>query len=319
MQKKNNIALIAVGGNSLLSDKVAPSIEEQYRQICETASHIADIIELGFQVCITHGNGPQVGFMLLRSELATKYGSLHPEPLVACVADTQGSLGWHIQQALANELKKRKKSSKVACVITQVEVSEEDSGFSNPEKFIGGFFQEEEVEDIKKANPSWVLKEDSGRGWRRVVPSPKPVDIVELDAIKSLLASKYNVIAAGGGGVPVVAHKSGELLGVDAVIDKDLVSSLLAYELGAEVFIISTGVEKICVNYKSPEEKEIGEISAEDLAKSYDAGQFPPGSMGPKVEAALDFIKKGGKRVIITSPENLKKAFLGKAGTHVVP
>ena len=314
---QREIAVIAIGGNSLISEKSKKSVEDQYDAICATVAHIADVIESGRRVIITHGNGPQVGFIMLRSEIARKNAGMHPVPLVSCVADTQGAIGWQIQQALSNELKKRGNGSKVVSLVTQVRVDAKDPGFSAPDKFVGEFYEESEIEALKKQNPEWVLKEDPGRGWRRVVPSPVPQEIVELDAIRALLDDGFNLVTVGGGGIPVVQNGSGGLKGVDAVIDKDLASRLLANELGADVLIISTGVEKVCVNFGKPDQKALGNVTAAEMQAYYDQGQFPAGSMGPKVKAALDFLENGGKKVIITSPEHLKAAISNQGGTHI--
>lgn len=314
----SNLAVIAIGGNSLISEKNKKSVEDQYDAICKTVTHIADVIESGRQVIITHGNGPQVGFIMLRSELARKTNGMHPVPLVSCVADTQGAIGWQIQQALANELKGRKNNGKVVSLVTQVRVDADDPGFTAPDKFVGEFYDDAEVPGLKAQNPEWVLKQDSNRGWRRVVPSPEPKEIVEIDAIRALLDGGFNLVTVGGGGIPVVQNGTGDLRGVDAVIDKDLASRLLANELGAGTLVISTGVEKVCINYGKPDQKALGTVTAAELRALYDQGQFPAGSMGPKVKAALDFLENGGERVIITSPENLKAAINNQGGTHVV-
>lgn len=313
----SNLAVIAIGGNSLISEKNKKSVEDQYDAICKTVTHIADVIESGRQVIITHGNGPQVGFILLRSELARKNNGMHPVPLVSCVADTQGAIGWQIQQALANELKARKNNGKVVSLVTQVRVDADDPGFAAPDKFVGEFYDDAEVPALKSQNPDWVLKQDSNRGWRRVVPSPAPQEIVELDAIRALLNDGFNLVTVGGGGIPVVSNGNGSLRGVDAVIDKDLASRLLANALGAGTLIISTGVEKVCINFGKPDQKALDNVTAAELRAYYEQGQFPAGSMGPKVKAALDFLDNGGEKVIITSPEYLKVAINGEGGTHI--
>lgn len=314
----SSLAVIAIGGNSLIREKNKKSVEDQYDAICKTVTHIADVIESGLQVIITHGNGPQVGFILLRSEIARKNNGMHPVPLVSCVADTQGAIGWQVQQALTNELRRRGNGGKVVSLVTQVRVDENDPGFASPDKFVGEFYDDAEIDGLKSQNPGWVLKQDSNRGWRRVVPSPSPREIVELDAIRALLQDGFNLITVGGGGIPVVRNEKGDLRGVDAVIDKDLASRLLANELRAAKLIISTAVEKVCINYGKPDQKELGVISAAEMQKYYDEGQFPAGSMGPKVKAALDFLRDGGERVIITCPENLKAAIHEEGGTQII-
>lgn len=317
------LVVIAVGGNSLITDSKRISVENQYKAIQETVQHIADVIESGRQVVVTHGNGPQVGFIMRRSELARKVAGMHPVPMASCVADTQGAIGWQIQQALVNELKlrnvKAENHGKALTVVTQVLVDKDDPAFAEPTKFIGEFFQEEDLPALKKEFPHWVIKQDSGRGWRRVVPSPEPKKIVELEAIRVLLANGFNVVAVGGGGIPVIADARGELQGVAAVVDKDFATRLLAVDLKADLLVISTGVEKVCVNFGKPDQKELGRVSAAEIREHYGQGQFPAGSMGPKVKAALEFLEAGGKEVVITRPENLKNALDNGGGTHVVP
>ena len=314
---QRDLVVIAIGGNSLISARDKKSVADQYDAICATVAHIADVIESGRRVVITHGNGPQVGFILLRSEIARKNSDLHSVPLVSCVADTQGAIGWQIQQALSNELRARSDAGQVVSLVTPVRVKADDPGFADPDKFVGEFYDEKDLPALREQNPQWVLKEDPGRGWRRVVPSPAPVEIVELDAIRALLDGGFHLVTVGGGGIPVVSDEKGNLRGVDAVIDKDLASRLLANALGAGTLIISTGVEKVCVNFGKPDQKALGEISAAEMQAYYDQGQFPAGSMGPKVKAALDFLAAGGERVIITSPEHLKAAINSQGGTHI--
>lgn len=310
------LAVIAIGGNSLiLNDK--PAIPDQYLAVVETVKHIVDVIEDGWRVLITHGNGPQVGYLLLRSEMAHRYAGLHFLPLLNCVADTQGNIGFMIQQAMHNELKRRGLAPRTVTVITQVEVDPGDPKFQDPDKFIGGFYDAAEAEKLRRDNPGWNLKEDSNRGFRRVVPSPKPVRIVELEAIRGLLDDDYNVIGGGGGGIPVIMGETG-YLGVDAVIDKDLTSRLLASALGADLFVISTGVDNVAINFGTPQQETLRSIDVDTLQRHMDAGQFPKGSMGPKIQAAIDFIREGGKEVIITSPANLGKAICDGEGTHIV-
>ncbi|MDR2825708.1 MAG: carbamate kinase [Deltaproteobacteria bacterium] len=318
----SKLAIIAVGGNSLISDQKKITVEEQYKAIQKTVRHIADIIEDGYQVCVTHGNGPQVGFIMRRSEIARKVAAMHPVPLASCVADTQGALGWQIQQVLSNELSKRGITGNrglAVSVVTQVLVDKDDSAFGAPDKFVGEFFKEEDLPTLRMNYPHWVIHQDSGRGWRRVVPSPKPMKIIELSAIRTLLANDFNVVAVGGGGVPVLRKKNGDLGGIAAVIDKDLATCLLAVELGAPLLIISTAVDKVCLNFGKPDQQNLDCVKAAAMREFYQAGHFPPGSMGPKIKSALEFLEQGGKEVIITSPENLKKALQVNHGTHIVP
>lgn len=312
------LVVIAIGGNSLIKDNQRVSIDDQYNAICETAVHIVDIIEEGFDVIVTHGNGPQVGFILRRSEVAHEVENLHHVPLVNCVADTQGSIGYQIQQALDVEFNKRGIRKKAMTVITQVEVDKDDPSFQNPTKPIGSFYTKEQMEKLKKQYPHWIFIEDAGRGYRRVVPSPKPISIVEKDAIENLVNSGFCVIAAGGGGIPVVVDKNGIMRGVDAVIDKDYASALLASQLQAEMLIISTSVERVYINYGKPDAKPLNRMSFLEAKRLISEGQFASGSMLPKIEAVLNFLEKGGKEGIITSPEHLVRAVRGETGTHIV-
>jgi carbamate kinase len=258
-----------------------------------------------------------------RSEIARKVAGMHPVPMASCVADTQGAIGWQIQQALANELKLRnvkgENRGKALTVVTQVLVDKDDPAFAEPTKFIGEFFKEEDLPILKKEFPHWLIKQDSRRGWRRVVPSPEPKKIVELEAIRVLLANGFNVVAVGGGGIPVIADEHGELHGIAAVVDKDFASRLLAVDLKVDLLVISTGVEKVCINFGKPDQKDVDRVTAAELRAYHAQGQFPAGSMGPKVEAALEFLKAGGKEVVITCPENLKNALDSGGGTHIVP
>ncbi|KAB1443133.1 carbamate kinase [Pseudodesulfovibrio senegalensis] len=312
------LAVVAMGGNSLIRDPSRKSVEDQYEAVTETVRHIAELIAAGYQVVITHGNGPQVGFIMLRSELARQYAGLHMVPLVSCVADTQGAIGYQIQQALANELRRRGLDGQTATVVTQVTVDPADPGFADPSKPVGEFYEAAEVDELKKLHPDWILKEDSGRGFRRVVPSPKPVDIVETPAVRTLLKDGFHVVTAGGGGIPVIDTDQG-LLGVDAVIDKDLATGLLATKLGAPLLVISTAVPSVALNFGTPEQKNLGTVSVDEMQAYLDQGHFAPGSMAPKVQAALDFIRAGGEKVIITDPQTIGKAINDGAGTHIVP
>ena len=313
---KSPLAVIAIGGNSLILDSKKITVKDQYQAASETAHHIAALVAAGYRVVITHGNGPQVGFILLRSDLARNV--LHQVPLDSCVADTQGALGYQIGQTLANELKRQGIQKPIATVVTQVLVDNRDPAFANPTKPIGSFYTEEEAQK-HKAESGWTLKEDAGRGWRRVVASPKPLRIVEEDTIRLLLEQDVVVIAVGGGGIPVRENEQGELEGCAAVIDKDLASCLLAKNLKADLFIISTGVDKVAVDFKKPTQRELDRLTVAEAKKYLAEGQFPAGSMGPKIEAAIDFLEHGGKEVIITQPFLLAEAIAGKNGTHLVP
>jgi carbamate kinase len=282
----------------------------------ETAHYIVPIVEQGYRVLVTHGNGPQVGFILLRSELARDV--VHEVPLANCVADTQGSIGLQIAQSLQNEFLYHGVDQPVTAVVTQCVVDEQDPSFTNPSKPIGPFMMEEEARQ-RERNDGWVIGEDAGRGWRRLVPSPKPLEIVELDAIRVLLDSGMLVIAAGGGGIPVIYKPDGELRPRPAVIDKDAASCLLACELGASHFIISTDVEKVALNFGREDQVEIDRMTIAECRRHLAAGHFAAGSMQPKIESALKFLEQGGEEVIITQPQNLKADLQSIYGTHIVP
>jgi carbamate kinase len=311
------LAFIAIGGNSLIKSKDLQTVEDQHQAIHETIRHVVDLIDQGYQVVISHGNGPQVGFIMLRSEVARRETGLHMVPLVNVVADTQGSIGYQIQQCLNNELTARGKEGQCLTVVTQVVVDKNDPGFKKPAKPVGEFYDETQIDNIRRDYPDWRLEEDAGRGFRRVVPSPEPLEIVEKPVIESLLASGYHVVAVGGGGIPVVLTDKG-LEGVDAVIDKDLASSMLAGQLGAELLIISTAVEQVVLNFGTPDAKGISKMTVAEAEQYIEDGHFAPGSMLPKIQSALRFLRGGGKEVIITSPEYIKDAVLSGKGTHIV-
>ncbi|MFA4135637.1 MULTISPECIES: carbamate kinase [unclassified Brevibacillus] len=312
------LVIVAIGGNSLVKDNGRNTIQDQYEAVCETAVNIADMVQEGYSVVVTHGNGPQVGFALQRCEIANEVSGMPTIPLVNCVADTQGGIGYQIQQALTNEFAKRGINKKVASVITQVEVSKDDPNFQNPTKPVGSFFTLEQAEEMRKEHPDWVFIEDSGRGYRRVVPSPKPIDIVEKDAIKSLIEAGYVVVAVGGGGIPVVKSGENTYDGIDAVIDKDFATSLLAEQIEAQTLIITTGVPQVCINFGKPNQKALERITVEETKQYVREEHFAKGSMLPKIEASLSFLEKNGSSVIITNPESLKDAITNKAGTHIV-
>jgi carbamate kinase len=313
------LTIVAIGGNSLIKDKDHQTVRDQYEAVCETAGHIVGLIEKGFDVVITHGNGPQVGFILRRSELAHELAGMHIVPLVSCVADTQGAIGFHLQQALKNEFIRRGIEKEAVTVVTLVEVNRDDPAFTNPTKPIGSFFTEEQMESIKKAHPAWHIVYDAGRGYRRVVPSPIPQKILESSAIELLLKQGFCVIGAGGGGIPVYRNERGEIEGIDAVIDKDMASSLLASQLNAALFVISTAVEKVYLNYGKPDAVPLDSITVEQAVQYMEEGHFAAGSMLPKIKAAVEFLVQGGKQAIITTPESLTKAVEGESGTHIYP
>src|SRR5438876_4480585 len=306
--------VIAIGGNSLIKDEKHMSVPDQYAAVVETAKHITDLVERGFRVVITHGNGPQVGFILLRSEHSR--GLLHEVPLDSIGADTQGAIGYQIQQAMQNEFRKRNLKKSVATVVTQTLVDKNDPAFQKPSKPIGQFYKKEEAEDRMRVE-KWTMVEDAGRGWRRVVASPKPVRILEADVIQRLVNDDVVVVAAGGGGIPVVADEAGNLRGTAAVIDKDLASAVLAKEIAADLLVISTAVEKVCLNFGKPDQKTLDRISVADAKQYITEGHFKPGSMLPKVQACVQFIENGGSEALITCPEVLPAALAGKTGTKL--
>ena len=308
-------AVIAIGGNSLVADKNHQTVEDQYMAAAETAGHIAQLIQGGWDVAIAHGNGPQVGFILRRSELAAH--ELHEVPLDVCGADTQGAIGYALQQSLYNHFRTMGIDRQVATVVTQVEVDADDPAFSAPTKPIGSFMEKDQATK-RRDDEGWDVVEDAGRGWRRVVASPIPKRIVELVAIANLMDAGMTVIAVGGGGIPVVAEGDGKLKGVAAVIDKDHASALLANELGADLFIISTAVEKVALNFGTDDETWLDEITL-DEAKAYlaEGTHFAAGSMAPKIEAVIHFLERGGDKAIITDPPNISRAVAGETGTHI--
>jgi len=312
------IAVIAIGGNSLVKDKTRQSVQDQYIAVNETCKHIADMILAGWTVAIGHGNGPQVGFVLRRSEIAFQVEGIHEVPLDVCGADTQGATGYMLQQNLYNEFLINKIDKKVATIVTQVEVDPNDPAFQHPTKPIGSFMDQSLAEE-KKDKEGWSIREDAGRGWRRVVPSPLPKRVVEEPAVKELINAGMCVITVGGGGIPVVADESGKLVGIAAVIDKDYASSLLAKGLGAELLIISTAVEKVALNFGKPNEEWLDRMTLEEARKYFAEGiHFAKGSMAPKIQACIWFLEGGGKTAIITNPENIGSALAGETGTWIV-
>ena len=307
--------VIAIGGNSLIKDAKHMSVADQYAAVVETARHITDLSERGYGIVITHGNGPQVGFILLRSEHSR--GLLHEVPLDSIVADTQGALGYQLQQALENEFRRRGLQKSVATVVTQTLVERNDPAFAKPTKPIGEFYTREQAEERMRVE-CWTMVEDAGRGWRRVVASPQPVRVVEAEVVQHLVKHGYMVVAGGGGGIPVVADAAGCLSGVAAVIDKDLASAVLARQIGADLLVISTAVEKVCLNFGKPDQKSLDLMTGAEARRFMAEGHFAAGSMRPKVDAAVRFIENGGSEAIITCPEKLSAALDGRSGTRVV-
>lgn len=314
-EREHPVAVVAIGGNSLIRDKEHMAVEYQWEAVRETARHVADMIERGWSVVVTHGNGPQVGFILRRNELAA--GEVHTTPLDLIGADTQGSIGYMLQQSLDNEFRRRGLYRRAITIVTQVRVDRNDSAFENPSKPIGGFLTEEAAQRFE--DEGWPIVEDAGRGWRRVVASPTPREIVEENAIRDAVEEGWIVIAVGGGGIPVVADEDGELHGVPAVIDKDRASSLLARNIDADMFLISTGVEKVALNFNTPQQEDLERVTVANLKRYLGEGHFAPGSMKPKIEAVIEFLEAGGRYAIVTNPDNIERALNGETGTHIVP
>lgn len=310
------VAVVAIGGNSLIKDPAHQTVPDQYAAAHETCIHIAGMIEQGWNVAISHGNGPQVGFILRRSELARH--ELHEVPLDFCGADTQGAIGYMLQQNLYNEFRRRGLNKQAATVVTQVLVDRSDPAFKNPTKPIGSFMSEEDARKRRELE-GWDVVEDAGRGWRRVVPSPLPVRVIERDAVKELIDAGFVVITVGGGGIPVVEDEQGNLVGVAAVIDKDYASSLLANSIGADLLLISTAVEKVALNYGKPNQRWLDQMTVAEAKQYMAEGHFAPGSMKPKIQASIWFLERGGREALITNPENIERALEGKTGTRIVP
>lgn len=309
-------AVVAIGGNSLIKDKQHQSIPDQYTAAAESCHHIADMISKGWDVVLTSGNGPQVGFIMRRSELAKH--ELHEVLMDYAGADTQGAIGYMLQRALHNEFKRRDIDKHAATIITQTLVDKDDPAFENPAKPVGTFMDKETAQ--KRANQQgWEIVEDAGRGWRRVVPSPIPKEIIQQPAIDALIKEGIVTYAVGGGGIPVIREEDGTLEGVEAVIDKDRASSLLASEMDMDLLLISTAVEKAYLNFGTEDQEPIDEMTPSEAEKYIEEGHFAPGSMLPKVEACVDFIKNGGDLAIITNPPNITNALAGKTGTRIVP
>jgi len=315
----SKLAVIAIGGNSLIMDEKHKTVEDQYQAAKETTVHIADMVEQGWDVAIGHGNGPQVGFILRRSEIAAKVEGMHEIPLDVCGADSQGAIGYALQQNLQNELYQRGIKKKVVTVITQVLVARDDPAFEKPSKPIGSFMKEDEAQR-RREQQGWSVVEDAGRGWRRVVASPMPKEIVELETVETLLERGIITITVGGGGIPVIDSGDGNYRGTAAVIDKDYASSLLAQNIKADLFVISTAVEKVALNFGKPDQKWLDNITLAE-AKQYlaEGTHFARGSMAPKIQAIVWFLENGGKQALITNPENIGRALKGETGTWIVP
>ncbi len=308
-------ALIAVGGNSLIRAGERGTIDEQLFNANETAKSVALMIKNGWHVVVTHGNGPQAGAALLRSERAS--GEVYTHTLDMCVATTQSEIGYIMHRALEKQIKSLGLNKLVTTIPTMVSVDDNDPAFGNPSKPIGPFYTKDVAEE-KKRNLGWNIVEDASRGYRRVVASPEPKSVLQLEIIKKVIDLDAVVVALGGGGIPVIVKEDGDIEGSEAVIDKDRSSALLAYNLGVDAFIISTDADKVYLNYKKPDQIGLDRVTADELQRYYDEGHFPSGSMGPKVESVIRFIRNGGKHAIITSYEYLMDALDGKAGTHII-
>ncbi len=309
-------AVIALGGNAITRPNVEDTIANQFANTRRSLDGVMDLVKADYKLVIIHGNGPQVGNAILRVELTR--GKAPILPLGICVADTEGGMGYMIEQSLQNRLRTENIDRPVVTIITQVIVDRNDPQIADPSKFVGQFYTEEEAKEFA-AETGWVVKKDANRGWRRVVPSPHPLSIVEADTIKTLVESGTIVIAAGGGGIPVYIDDKGNLEGLDAVIDKDLAAAVLGEQIGSEILMIFTSVDKVALNFGRKDEKWLDKITISEAISYLTEGHFPPGSMGPKIGAAIQFINRGGKQVIITSLENAGRALDGIAGTRIVP
>jgi carbamate kinase len=318
MERTKRTAVIAIGGNALLEGGGPATIQEQFEAAQRLAIHLRELVTDGWKIVLTHGNGPQVGFILRRSDLVSQIEPDLPQlALDMCVADSQGSLGYILGASLQSELRASGLPQQVVAMLTHTVVASDDAAFANPTKPIGSFYEREVAERLARDN-GWTIVEDSGRGWRRLVPSPRPVRIVEQDAIETLVDSGFLVVAAGGGGIPVVEDKDGRYVGIEAVIDKDFASAQLATSLGADLLWITTGVDRVAVDFGTPRQRALDVLDADEARRHLADGQFPPGSMGPKIEAALDFLESGGREVLISSPDRLADALAGTTGTRVV-
>ncbi|UCD42019.1 MAG: carbamate kinase [Chloroflexota bacterium] len=316
---ERKIAVVAIGGNSLIKDKQHQTVKDQYDAAKETAQHIAEMIEAGWDVVIGHGNGPQVGFILRRSEIAHKVEGMHELPLDVCGADSQGAIGYALQQNLQNELYLRGMTKPVSTVITQVLVDKDDPAFKSPSKPIGSFMDQAEAQS-RAEDMGWDVVEDAGRGWRRVVASPLPVEVVEFSSIKALVDAGTVVIAVGGGGIPVIDTGDRQFQGTAAVIDKDFASSLLAQLLNADLLLISTAVEKVALNFGKSNQEWIDHMTLAEVKQYLEEGShFAKGSMEPKMKAIVWFLESGGKQAIVTDPENIGRALKGETGTLIEP
>ena len=316
MASDNGLAVVAIGGNALIRDGAHLSIQHQYEAAVLTVHGIADMIEAGWNVIVTHGNGPQMGFILRRSELSIR--EVAPVPMDYAGADLQGAIGYMFVKAFRNEFRRRGIRREPVAVVTETLVDANDPAFADPTKPIGSHMDEAAANTIAAAQ-HWTVKEDAGRGWRRVVPSPVPRRIIDYRAIEHLARAGFVVIGCGGGGIPVIEDADGTLTGVEAVIDKDLASSLLARSIGADLFVLATGVERVAIGFNTPGQRWLDRLTLGEARRYYTENQFDKGSMGPKIEALIEFLAAGGKQGLITNPANLGRALAGQTGTLVVP
>ncbi|MCL4812371.1 MAG: carbamate kinase [Vicinamibacteraceae bacterium] len=311
----HDLIVLAIGGNSLVRDSGHVRFQDQWFLARDTCRHVGALVEAGHRVVVTHGNGPQVGLILRRSELAR--GEVEAETLDEADADTQGELGYMIQQSLDNEFARRGLPQRAVALVTQVEVSSTSPAFTRPTKPVGAFMDEATAR-ARARTEGWVVGEDAGRGWRRLVPSPEPVAVVEIEAVRTLVAAGFVVIAAGGGGIPVVRAPSGDLHGVEAVIDKDAASALVATSLSATRFVITTAVERVAVHFRTPDERWLDRVSLAEARRYLADGHFAEGSMAPKIRAVIRYLEAGGREALVTSPDALSEALEGRAGTRFV-
>lgn len=314
-QDENKIAVVALGGNAITREFEEGDIYQQFANTRRALVGVADLIERGYKLAITHGNGPQVGHALIRVEKTRN--EVPPIPLGVIVADLEGGMGYMIEQSLQNKLLLRGVKRDVCTLLAQVIVDRDDPSIANPTKFVGPFYRKEEVEELQRKR-GYIIKEDPGRGFRRVVPSPIPRRIVEAKIIKRLIDEGVVVITVGGGGIPVYEEEDGRLEGVDAVVDKDLASAVLATQIEAQELYILTAVEKVALNFATPEQKDLDIMTVKEAQRYLQEGHFPSGSMGPKIQAAINFLESGGEKVVITSVDKMPEAILGKTGTEII-
>ncbi len=312
---EHKAAVVAFGGNALMGEDGNSSYAEQMDKTDLMCNKLLSLFDMGYKILITHGNGPQVGNFLMQQESSAE--NIPPMPLDACNAMTQGQIGYMIEQKLRNIFTKNNINKPIIVFITQVVVAEDDPAFDNPTKFIGPFFDKENSDKLSR-DEGWLMREDSGRGFRRIVASPKPVDIIEKEEIADMAQKDFVVIACGGGGIPVVKDENGFLKGVPAVIDKDFAAEMIGNYIGAELLLLITPVDKVAINFGTPEQKSLSKITLEEAEQYFEEGHFPPGSMGPKMQAAIQFLHSGGKKAIITSLECIESAIKGKAGTEII-